>query len=289
MSTQLRSAADFKTALVDPAENYDPPIVGFEPDDEVSLQALLAEQRARAEIIRRYGLWDWLYDLPLFFVKRGGIELGANLKLAGMGLLIASALTAGFTQGPLLWLLSAACLICVILGRWLGSKPIKESLAYYQRSVFAPAAIVTHGVEVGADSRPQYWIHVLVRPSVSNWRELRALIAAAQRLEAVLAGREPVPPQLREVVEQVRAAPGLKLNEAPRFPLPPLRGFEGLELAGVISHPNAFPNGRMDSRLAFVLLDETDRAPRRTLLLRSPLWGTRIEELCAHFPLESTP
>jgi hypothetical protein len=45
----------------------------------------------------------------------------------------------------------------------------------------------------------------------------------------------------------------------------------------------------MDSRLAFVLLDETDRAPRRTLLLRSPLWGTRIEELCAHFPLESTP
>lgn len=287
MSAPQRSAADFKSALVDPAENYDAPIVGFEPDDDVSLQALLAEQRARSEIIRRHHLWEWLDGIPLHFVDTTGVERGLYLEMGAMVLSVLAVLTAGFTRGPVLWTLVGACLLCAVVGRWLNTRPIKESLAYYGRSEFAPAAIVAHGAETRGRTKPTYWFHALVRPGLANWRELRELIGAATRLEAILAGREECPRDLKDFVERVGKSPGLELYNSPRIPLPPVRGFEGLELACVISHPKAFPGGRMVSRLAFVLLDTTDRAPWRTLLLRSPLWGTRADELCAHFPLET--
>lgn len=272
------------TPARDPAVHYGRSHDVLPPDDDAALADFFAEQHARLEVIRRNEIWDWLGGNVLSFSHPERLLRGVWTEIASMALLVLTILVAGFTHGPVLWSFAALTLACLVLGRWLRTQPLRLTAAHYRRAGAYPAAVFASGT-AREDEHAIPFVHALVGFEVRNWKELRQLVAAAERLEALVAGRAEAPVELREFVGRLRADLEAKVCDTTRLELPAAFGLPATEVVRMYYGPQWLPDGRLDSRLLFVLADRAHRGPDRSRVMFHNTWGCGAASLAAHFPL----
>lgn len=271
-------------ATRDPAVHYGRSHDNLPPDDDAALAEFFDEQRARVEVIRRNRIWDWLGGSALGFSRPQRLLRGVWLELSSMALLVLTVLAAGFTRGPVLWTFAALTLLCLAVGRWLRTQPLELTAAHYRRARVLPAAIFAHTTDrIGEVEAPV--VHALVGLEVRTWKELRELVAQAERLEAFVHGRTEVPPAWSPFVAARREDLRAKLRDASRLPVPAELGLGNVQVLRDCCAPHWLPNGELDSRLIFVLADPENLGPERARVMFHQTWGTGATSLCEQFPL----
>ena len=268
----------------DPAVHFGRSHASLPPDDDDALADIFEEQRARVEVIRRNRIWDWLGGPALSFSRPELLLRGVWIEISSMALLVLTVLVSGFTRGPVLWSFAAVTLACLVIGRWLRTQPLAATAAHYRRARVFPAAIFAHTTErIGEVEAPV--VHALVGLEVRTWKELRELMANAERLEALVHGRAEVPPAWSKFVEERRNDLRSKLHDASRVAVPAELGFGKVQVLRDCCAPHWLPSGELDSRLLFVLADPDNLGPERARILFHQNWGTGAVSLCEQFPL----
>jgi hypothetical protein len=272
------------TPARDPAVHYGRSHDVLPPDDDAALADFFAEQHARLEVIRRNEIWDWLGGNVLSFSHPERLLRGVWTEIASMALLVLTILVAGFTHGPVLWSFAALTLACLVLGRWLRTQPLKQTAAHYRRAQVFPVAIFAHTTDrIGEAEVPV--VHALVGLDVRTWKDLRELMAQAERLEALVDGRVEVPTALSAFVEERRNDLRSRRRDASRVPVPPELGLGRVQVLRDCCAPHWLPHGELDSRLLFVLADPERLGPERARVMFHQTWGTGARSLCERFPL----
>lgn len=270
-------------------DHLGPALAQVEPDDGQAVQALFREQRARLDVVRDNGIWEWLGGVPNGFGSPAAPLHAIRLRLAMVALVAIALVMAGFTRGPWLWAALGLAFACGLAAALLVGPASRKTLRFYRRAVQAPAVIVADAPYEGVPAERARCAAVLVAVRSVEPRVLRPLVSAAHRLRRMVAGAEPPPAEVATFVDEVRRGLEARRDDGSRIAVPPLFGSGDWELARVMLPIPFLPRGELSSRLLFVLLDTEQTAPGHTRIVQSELWGRGVERLSEAFPWEPTP
>lgn len=255
------------------------------PDDGAALRALAAEQRARLDVVRHNGIWDWLGGEWSGLRNPKAVLHGIWLQLAFVGLAAIALVVAGFTRGPVLWGFVVAAAVCLSLRELLLAAPMRRTRRFFRRGVIWPAVVVAHAPVGGTAAGRAHRLVAIVGRGELTPAALAALVAAGDRLRHMVDGGNGVSPELADVVSAIRRAVPEHFDGR-RQPLPSRSTAAASELAQLEVPTACLPDGAWSSRLLFVFADPERRAAGSTRVVQSSLWGGGAASLCAAFPFE---
>lgn len=262
-----------------------PALSDIAPDDVDALAALAAEQRARLATIRHERIWAWLGGIPNYEVCRTAL-FGI---IAFMLLVPATAITAGFTQGPTPWVM-AALTVASVLPYWLCVWPARrQGLRLCWRGELRVAVAVAAEAEACDPHNERLRVlHALVGEPLGSPQQLQNLIADGDRLRAMLDGRMPVPSQLAAFVAAQQEL--LRKRQVDNSLIEaPLEFGPGRTYARLWLSPNLLPEECLTSRLLFLYIDPQRRGRHRARSVPAAVWGEGVGSLCAAFPWQVQP
>jgi hypothetical protein len=272
-------------------DHLGPAFTAVAPDDEAALRALFVEQRARLDVVREHRLWDWVGGMPSFgFGSPKALLYGVYLQLACIAFVAIASIVAGFTHGPVLWVILGLVASCLVLRSAVFGRPMRRARRFYERAVQAPAMIVS--TSPCSDPELQGVLRTTALVALGEWdgARLAALAAAAERLQRLISGDEPVPDELAALVANARAAMGEgRVAEGSRFAAPASLCARRCELAYFLMPAPLLPQSPVASRLLFVLCDPDSQAAYHTRVVQSSLWGNGVWRLCEAFPMRTFP
>lgn len=255
------------------------------PGDVQALQDLFAEQAARLDVVRQHRLWQWFGGMPRGFSSGKEVLWGFGLQIAGYLCVFAALIVAGWTRGPVLWVLLLLPVLCALLRVVLVWPPRRRTLRLYENAEQRPAVVVAHDpAALEGPSEAAYAVAALVPKRRIAAGELPALLDAGERLRAWVEERVAPPADAVAFVASIRRGIAAKDHDDSRVPVPAALGDH--ELARVWITPAVLPGEQLASRLLFLFLHPTDRSRGHTRQVESSLWGGGVEALCAALPLE---
>jgi hypothetical protein len=261
-------------------DHVGPVLQTVRPDDHDALRALFAEQRARLAVVRRERIWEWFAGPE----SRHDTLVPLYGKIAFMALVPVTLVVAGFTQGPVTWLLAALCCLAWLPELLLVVPFRRRLLRRYRRAVHVPAVVLAAEPEASDPANQELRsIQVLCDPGVDSPGRLQQLLAQGDRIAAMVAGAAATEPPLAAFVTSVRvdaaARHGDGSHAAAPAGLPATARYARLRVSC-----NFLPGERLTSRLLFVFVDVDDPGPRSAGVLQPSLWGEGAASLCAAFP-----
>ncbi|MBK8099267.1 MAG: hypothetical protein IPK26_19330 [Planctomycetes bacterium] len=263
------------------AEHLGPALSSVRLADADAVQALLQEQRARLQVVRDHRIWHWFGGVPSGFGSPGAPLQALYARFAGFALIALALIVAGFTRGPVLWVI-AALAGAAFLRAWLViGPPSRRTLQLFERAVLVPGIVIAYEPEATEpDNELLRGVWALVAFDVKSVDGLQRLDAAATRLRTMLAGTGGP----EAFLQSVRGAIAAKKADGSRIQVPAELG-QNLELARLRVSPNLLPGGVLSSRLLFVFADPQERQAGHSRVLQSSLWGSGVDDLCEDFPL----
>lgn len=265
-------------------EHIGPALTAVRLADPGSVAALFQEQRARLKVVRDNRIWQWFGGVPSGFCSLRSELRACYLRFAALALMAIALITAGMTRGPVLWIVSASCVVCLVTAWCLDGPASRRTLQLYRRAVQIPAFVVAHAPEgADPDGRRQQLVYVVTAFDADSAFGLRRLAAAATKLRSWLAG-SPAPSELATFVAALQQDFASRRGDGSRTPVPTALG-SGLEVAQLRINPALLPDEELTSALLFVFADPERREAGHTRMVQSSHWGTGVETLCAEFPL----
>lgn len=253
-------------------------------DDVAALQHLFAEQQARLEVVRQHRLWQWFGGMPCGFSSGREVLWGLGLQFAGYACVFAALITAGFTRGPVLWVMLALPVAFALLRAVLVWPPVWKTRRLYERAEQRPAVVVGWAPAAMERANAAHAVAALVPSKRIDPGQLPALLAAGKRLRRWVRGADSPPADLAAFVESIRRGIAAKTHDDSRVQVPAALG--GYELARLQITPQVLPGEQFASQLLFVFLDPERRSAGHTRQVECSLWGEGVASLCAALPLE---
>ena len=109
--------------------------------DDAGLRALFAEQRARLEVVRDNGIWQWLGGVPSGFGHPAAVLYGVYLQIAFVCLVAIALVVAGFTRGRALWVVAGLAASCLLVRAMLLGPATRQTLSFYRSAVQVPGVM----------------------------------------------------------------------------------------------------------------------------------------------------
>lgn len=263
-----------------------PALRDVRPDDDGAVRALLREQAARLEVVRKDRLWQWFGGVPSGFGHPARDLWSLYCAFAFVALVGLAFVVVGFTRGPVVWVILALAVLCLVARVLLRRGPVQRTLQFYGRAVVAPAVVVAaergdpeQGVD--ANGQPRLRLVLLVSRDVDDAASLARLVESGRRLRAALhedgdtegLGELLAAIRDREHYDDTRIDAGAALDRA--------------ELQFSEAYDWMLPGDSLRSQLLFVLVDPEDRGPDCARVLSSTFCGDAAESLAAELPWEA--
>lgn len=268
-------------------DHLGPALKAVRLDDDEGLRALFAEQRARLEVVRDNEIWQWFGGVPSGFGRPAAVLHGVYLQIAFVCLCAIALVVAGFTRGPVLWVVAGLAASCLLVRALLLGPPTRQTLSFYRRAVQVPGVIVALAPAAAGDELRG--ASVLVAFGVNDAAGLEGLVAAGDRLRRLVEGMETTPRRLASLVAAILRRTTARDHDGRRSAVPSEVGPGTLELAHLRISPYFLPGEKMTSRLLFVLADPEQSTAGHARVVQSSLWGEGAAGLCAALPLELAP
>lgn len=261
-----------------------PALRDVSPGDDDAVRAVLAEQRAMLDVVRRNRVWDWLGGMPSGFGHPKAGLYGIYLAVAFVAMMAMALIVAGFDRGVWLGSFVGLALLCLAIRSFVEGAAERRTKAFYGRAVQMPA-VVLHAQDpdfAGDDDEPPTPAALLVGTNVQSSGDLGALLEAGARLRRGIEDSEACEPALCAVAQGIRDG---QECDGRREPAPEALG-NGMELAFVPVFEDWLPERELESQLVFVLADPGSRDARHTRVAHHAAWGPGAVNLCSKLPLE---
>lgn len=255
-----------------------PPISAIDPHQPAQVRALADEMAARLEAAR---------TLPanLYLGQRPDIAahpLGFYCQLAFPIVAAAAMVTAIFTLGPVLWALTGATFILLLLSLFLGADKRRQYDQLRRQGVWAPAVWIAVEEQAFDWDREQLPVgHFLFTHDPQLATDLPRLVELGRLIRSgQVDQREDVGEMNRRIGERDLHPPPLAVSKA-------LCGNDRTWFHSIEFAPVFLPEEEPTQALFFVLaMPEPSQAWHVELLQSLCLWGDGGEEVVSSFPLQ---